>query len=80
MCGKCPTEVKSINIIPEGMGNKDSAGFYYQRSKMTFKKSDDITQEYLKGDTLLKKKQEIQAIDKPTFKNNFTPQDKIEGW
>jgi ferredoxin-type protein NapG len=77
---KCPTEVKSVNITPEGMGNKDAAGFYYQRSKMTFKKSEDVSQEYLKGDSLLKKKQEIQAIDKPKFKNNFTPQDKIEGW
>lgn len=77
---KCPTEPKSVYIVPNGMGNKDTAGFYYQRSKMSFKKSEEITDDYLKGDRLLQKKQNIQGEDKPKFKNNFKVQEKIEGW
>jgi ferredoxin-type protein NapG len=78
---KCPTEPKkAINIIPKGMEDIESAGYYYRKSKVIQEKSNK-KKELLKGDDLIKEKQGISSFgEKPNFKVNFEVQEHIEDW
>ncbi len=76
---KCPTEPKSVSIIPAGMGNEDLAGLYYQRSRRNFKKADDGGG--YGGDDAIQKKMSIDSAgEKPEFKFDYETTDKIDGW
>ena len=76
---KCPTEPKSINIIPTGMGNEDLAGLHYQRSRKNFQKAGDAGG--YTGEDAIKKKMSIDSSDaKPDFKFDYETTDRIDGW
>ena len=78
---KCPVEPeKAISVIPKGMEDVENAGFYYRKSRISYKNS-QYKKEVLKGDELIKKKQGISSFGvKPDFKNNFEVQEKLEDW
>ncbi|WP_238320646.1 4Fe-4S dicluster domain-containing protein [Limisalsivibrio acetivorans] len=71
---KCPTEPRSVEIIPTGMGDADRAGIYYQKSRKHF-----VDPEGAEG--AVKKKRSIDSTgDKPEFEYDFDVQEGIEGW
>lgn len=78
---KCPVDPeKAINIIPEGMDDIESAGYYYRKSKVIHEES-HYTGDILTGEDLIKKKQGISSFGvKPEFKSDFHIQEEIEDW
>jgi ferredoxin-type protein NapG len=78
---KCPTHPKrAVNIVPTGMANEKSAGFYYQRSKVIHSRSVE-NGDPLAGEELIKKKGAISTFGKkPEFESDFDTQHEIEGW
>ncbi len=70
---RCPITPKAINIVPTGMGDKSRAGFYYEKSRLIYEKSEKSANGFYSGDDLLKKKRNIDTKKKTTdkIKNDF---------
>ncbi|MDR2868948.1 MAG: 4Fe-4S dicluster domain-containing protein [Deferribacteraceae bacterium] len=76
---RCPTEPRSVEIIPAGMGDADRAGLYHLRNRL--QKDYTSSDEVLHGDTLLDEKSKLSSgEDEFNFEANFNTDTKIEGW
>lgn len=76
---KCPTQPKSINVYPVGMGVEKDAGFYSRKNKLTGKEQKE--KGVLHGDELLKQKQKISSFGaKPDFKYNVELYENKDEW
>lgn len=78
---KCPTEPKrAVHIVPTGMINELSAGYFYRRSRVHHTSADEA-KEVLSGQELLDRKGRISTFgDKPEFSSDFEATGAIEGW
>lgn len=80
---KCPVSVdkeKAINIVPTGMENVKSAGYYYERSKV-LRNDPQKYKEIFNGDKVIEKKNSISTFgEKKEFKADFEVESGLEGW
>lgn len=78
---KCPTQPKrAINIVPTGMIDEKSAGYYHRRSRVRQTRT-TTDPGVLAGDELIERKGEISTFgEAPSFDSDFNTDGSMEGW
>jgi len=75
---KCPTQPKSVNVYPAGMGAKAEAGFYSRKNRVQVENSSEGA---LHGGELLEQKQKISSFgSKPDFEYNVDMDENKDEW
>jgi len=83
---RCPTRPqRAINVIPQGMGTPDEAGFYFRKARQHYQEATRTgpgdSGQVLKGADLLERKKSIDGSGSlPQFDFPYEPETQIEDW